>query len=99
LASQLADKGLYDDALAVCSNYSRQGGAIDPNVYYLMGVIEHASGNIDKAESHFSKAIYLKPDHLEALTYLALLADEHGDQKKAMLYKQRIKRIGESDEQ
>lgn len=92
-ASKLANQGMYDEALKKCQKYISGDGRTDSEAYFLMGVIEHACQHIDIAENCFLKTIYLKPNHMEALTYLALLAEQRGDLKHAELYRQRLERM------
>ena len=92
-ASQLANEGLYSEAFDLCNQYRISLGTTDAKTYFLMGVIKHACGEMDSAEAFFIKAIYLQPDHIEALTYLTLLAEHNENEKKAALYRKRLNRI------
>ncbi|MGJ7904829.1 hypothetical protein ACSAMQ_20540, partial [Lysobacter sp. 1R34A] len=46
---------------------------------YLLGLIEGAKGRDAAAEDYFRKALYLQPQHEEALMHLALLLETRGD--------------------
>lgn len=91
-ARQLADMGQFEEASSLCDALLKEGEP-DPEVYFLLGLIQHAYGNEHNAENFFLKTLYLKPDHYEALVYLALLAKKRGDIKQADLYLGRADRI------
>ena len=65
--------------------------------YYLLGLIREAEGKDDLVGDLFSKAVYLDPNHHEAMIHLALHAGRIGDSvtaKKLHLRAQRVvKRI------
>ena len=92
----LADKGNLKEASALCENYllndntSAQG-------YYLLGIIREAEGKDELVGELFRKAVYLDPNHHEAMIHLALHAGRKGDTataKKLHLRAQRVaKRI------
>jgi chemotaxis protein methyltransferase WspC len=90
-ANRLADNGYFDEATALCLNYLEKHG-VNPEAYFLLGLIQHATGFEDRAEEFFLKTVYLAPDHYEALTYLALLAEKKGDERQAELFRQRAQR-------
>ena len=47
--------------------------------YVLLGLIRQAAGNLEQAEHCFGRAVYLQPDHYEALIHLAFLLERRGD--------------------
>ena len=51
------------------------------------------SGLITIPEKLFRKALYLDPNHEEALLFLSLLAEKTGDIKEAKNLRQRIERL------
>jgi chemotaxis protein methyltransferase WspC len=57
-----------------------------------MGGIHQAAGRRSEAEANFGKAIYLDPQHDEALLALALLAERRGDPAAAAGYRRRAER-------
>ena len=71
LARQLGDAGQLDDAQKVCSQYL-QAVPDYADAYFLSGVLHDALGRADLAVSPFRKALYLDPNHREALLHLAL---------------------------
>ena len=69
----------------------REKGLTAP-AYCLMGMIYQAAGDRGRAEDCFRKAVYLDPNHDEALLALALLAEHRGDQKAAAGFRRRAER-------
>lgn len=82
LARQLADQGRLDDAAAVCETCLRLRGPCADG-YYLLGLIHDARQNAAAAIELYRKALYLNPNHLEALLQLALLLQQQGDAEQA----------------
>jgi chemotaxis protein methyltransferase WspC len=94
-ASSLADQGRYDEATSLVEGVIRDGGA-SARAYFLLGLIAQASsarGARDRAEAHYLKAIYLDPQHDEALLALALLARRKGDIVGETSYRRRAERV------
>jgi chemotaxis protein methyltransferase WspC len=96
-ARRLADGGRLDEALAECQA-SIQGGGPSADVYSLLGVIQQARGDRDGAAASFRKALYLDPDHREALTHAMLLSAQRGDAGQAAALRERMKRVASGGE-
>lgn len=94
-ALSLANQGNLIEATRLCENWLAQH---DPcaRVCYLLGLICEASGNQQQAEDHLRKALYLQPDHQEALVHLALLVEQKGDHPAAEILRQRARRADEA---
>ena len=90
-ASELANLGRHDEAVALCEQFVRQQGPSAP-AYYLMGVIHQSVGNRTRGEVCFQKALYLDPGHDEALLALALSAERRGDAAAAAGFRRRAER-------
>jgi chemotaxis protein methyltransferase WspC len=90
-ASELANQGRFRDAIAVCERHLREKGLTAPT-YSLMGMICQAAGDRGRAEDCLRKAVYLDPNHDEALLALALLAERRGDQNAAIAFRRRAER-------
>ncbi len=88
----LADGGNLSEAATQCEAYLKQNST-HVEAYLLLGEIYQASGQEIKAEQCFQKAIYLEPNHYEALLHLALLKEQHGEMAKAAVLRQRIQRL------
>ena len=97
LARRLADAGRLDEALAECQAGLGQG---DPSadLFGLLGVIQQARGESDAAADAFRKALYLDPDHREALVHVMLLAARRGDTGRAAALRDRLARINPGGE-
>jgi chemotaxis protein methyltransferase WspC len=59
---------------------------------YLLGVVADAAGESERAEGFYRKALYLAPQHSEALSHLALLAEKRGDLRSARQLRERARR-------
>lgn len=91
-AQRLADQGRLTEAAALCEALLRDGGP-SADAYYLLGLVHDAGRNPDSARDCFGKAVYLQPDHYEALVNLALLADQRGEPHDARRWRQRAERV------
>jgi chemotaxis protein methyltransferase WspC len=91
-ARRLADRGELGEAARLCSSLMKPN-CLDPNVYYLAGLIEQASNRLDAAEDLLAKAVYLDPKHYESLVQLALLSEQKGQGRKAAQYRERLRRL------
>ena len=96
VARELADKGDLQKATEICEEYLDQFGP-SPQAFFLLGIIRDAADDIGQAEKLFRKALYMDPNHEEALTLLSLLAEKTGDITEAEHLKQRIARLKNSN--
>jgi chemotaxis protein methyltransferase WspC len=90
-ARQLADQGELEAAATLCETFMRAHGP-SAQAYVLLGLIRQAAGNAEQAEHCFGRAVYLQPDHYEALVHLALLLEHRGDTAMAAVLRQRAQR-------
>jgi chemotaxis protein methyltransferase WspC len=90
-ARALADGGDLLGAAAECDRLLESGGP-SAEVFALRGVVELARDKVSLAEEMLHKALYLRPDHEEALTCLALLRERAGDRHASGLLWQRARR-------
>jgi chemotaxis protein methyltransferase WspC len=90
-ARTLADKGDLAGAKRACTEHLAEAGAT-AEAYALLGVVQKALGDVDGAIDAFTKAVYLDHTHHEALTYLALLAEQRGDASASENYRRRADR-------
>jgi chemotaxis protein methyltransferase WspC len=90
-ACRLADGGRLDEALAECQAHLRAAGP-SADAYCLLGVIQQARGDAGAAAGSYRKALYLAPDHREALTHAMLLAAQRGDAAQAAALRERLRR-------
>lgn len=87
-AFNLANEGHLDEAAQICEALLTQSEH-QSDAHYLLGLVREAAGNSSEAEQLFRKAVYLDPDHFEALTHLSVLADRCGDKQRAQRFKDR----------
>jgi len=90
-ARQEADSGALDKALQTCQAHF---SVAEPSAsaYSLLGVIHQARQDKTKAAECFRRALYLDPQHEEALLHLMLLSQEGGNEAEAMRLRQRLGR-------
>ena len=91
-ASTLADKGELDKALEITLSLCDKDKFADN--YSLLGIIYNALSRTTEAEQAFRKALYLDPDHYEALIHLSLLLDKKGETHTSSLLKKRVVKTG-----
>ena len=58
-----------------------------------MGLVRDATGNHPEATSYYRKALYLDPDHHEALIHLAFLMEKQGSLVGAQALRERARRV------
>jgi len=88
----IADRGLLAEAARGCETYMRERGPT-PDALLLLGLISDASGDLSAAAGYYRKALYLEPDHAEALGHLALLLSKQGDTSGAKVLNDRMRRL------
>jgi chemotaxis protein methyltransferase WspC len=96
-ARRLADAGRLDEALAECQSHLKGAGP-SADAYSLLGVLQQARGDVGAAAASFRKALYLAPDHREALTHAMLLSALRGDAVQASVLRERLRRIDSGGE-
>jgi chemotaxis protein methyltransferase WspC len=91
-AHELANAGRHAEAMEACR---RQQQAAGPSaaVFFLMGMLHQAAGDLDRAEASFHKALYMDPAHDEAFLSLAVMAMQRGDDQMAEHYRQSAARV------
>lgn len=88
----LANRGELRQALAACEKLLVGGLTSSADAYSLYGVLHLASGQADAAVDAFTRALYLAPDHPEALEHLAILSEQRGQANHAAALRRRLKR-------
>ena len=91
-AAQLADQGRFVEAVKCCEADLRKNGP-SAQPYYLMGLVRDATGNLSEATEYYRKALYLDPDHHEALIHLAFLIEREGSPAGAQALRERARRV------
>ncbi len=90
-AQQYADQGKLSDAAALCERFLREQGA-SAQAYFLLGLVHDAGCEAENARAYFNKAVYLEPNHYEALVQLALLEERQGEAHNAAQLRKRAQR-------
>lgn len=78
----LADLGRVRDAMAKCQAHIDIHGA-SADALHLQGLLLDAEGQSRQAQAAYRKALYLDPNHREALLHLAALVASEGDHEGA----------------
>lgn len=78
----LADLGRVRDAMAKCQAHIDIHGA-SADALHLQGLLLDAEGQSRQAQAAYRKALYLDPNHREALLHLAALVASDGDHEGA----------------
>ena len=91
-AGTLANAGRLAEALEACER-ARQTLGPSPELFFLMGMLHQAAGDLDRAEGCLHKTLYLDGTHDEALLALALIATQRGDLRMAETYRQSAARV------
>ena len=90
-AQLLANQGKLAEALQFCELKLRSQPA-SAETFHLMGLLHEAAGRVREAAEHYRKALYLDPQHLEALVHLAVALQKEGDEHGAQRLFQRANR-------
>ena len=87
----LANGGHSEQARAACQRYLKQ---FEPSaqVFYWLGLLSDTAGDSADAISQYRKALYLEPQHPEALVHLAALLASQGDAVGARRLQERAAR-------
>ena len=91
-ARLLADRGDLAEASKLCGEHLEENRD-DAEGHVLLGLIRVAAGEDRQAEDCFARAVYLEPDHREALIHLALLVERRRDDHRAQVLKRRLDRV------
>lgn len=90
IARRLADAGQLADAELLCRKHLETDDTCAEG-YYLLGLVKDAA-NDPEAINYYRKAIYLDPNHYEALVHAALWLEKHGDITRADAFKRRAEK-------
>ncbi|MDH1508891.1 tetratricopeptide repeat protein [Pseudomonas mosselii] len=95
--AQHANAGDSAQAREGCERYLRKF-APKAQVYYWLGLLSDTEGDAAQAITHYRKALYLDPQHPEALMHLAMLLAAQGDEAGARRLQERAARAGRESE-
>jgi chemotaxis protein methyltransferase WspC len=89
----LANEGKSAEARAACEHYLRSHEPV-AQVFYWLGLLSDVAGLTLEAQGFYRKALYLEPQHPEALMHLAALLQAQGDTAGARRLQERAARSG-----
>ncbi|MFW9080485.1 CheR family methyltransferase [Pseudomonas sp. P2757] len=89
----LANEGKSAEARAACEQYLRSHEPV-AQVFYWLGLLSDVAGGALEAQGFYRKALYLEPQHPEALMHLAALLQAQGDTAGARRLQERAARSG-----
>lgn len=87
----LANEGKSLEARAACEEYLRNHEPV-AQVFYWLGLLSDVAGNVLEAQGFYRKALYLQPQHPEALMHLSVLLASQGDVSGARRLQERAAR-------
>ncbi len=90
-ARELAVQGQLAEARALCESHLREHG-VSSEAFFILGLVQDAAGADTQAGEFYRKALYLEPDHLDALQQWALLSERTGRPDQAIRLRQRAGR-------
>ena len=91
-ARQLTDERRHTEARALLKEFLLRHGT-SADAYYLLGMIRVESGDTKEGAKLLRKAVYLEPNHIDALSLLSQLAERTGDFTRAKIFEERIARL------
>ncbi len=91
-AMRLADEGRLDEVCGICRAHIEAHGA-SADAYYLLALVSDASARYEEAATLYRKALYLDPQHRDALAHFSLLADKLGQTVAAGALRRRALRL------
>nr|WP_315448838.1 CheR family methyltransferase [uncultured Pseudomonas sp.] len=89
----LANEGKSAEARAACEQYLRSHEPV-AQVFYWLGLLSDVAGLALEAQGYYRKALYLEPQHPEALMHLAALLQAQDDSAGARRLQERAARSG-----
>src|SRR5471032_1935875 len=92
----LANEGKSAEARAACERYLSQYPPA-AQVFYWLGLLSDVAGSALQAQGYYRKALYLEPQHPQALMHLAALLESQGDSAGARRLQARAARSERAD--
>lgn len=92
----LANEGKSAEARAACEQYLNNHPPA-AQVFYWLGLLSDVAGSALEAQGFYRKALYLEPQHPQALMHLAALLESQGDSAGARRLQARAARSERAD--
>ena len=86
-----AEEGRLDRVASICHAFLQKSGA-SAQAYYLLGLVHDAADRGNEAAACYRKALYLHPQHHDALVHYSLLTAKRGDANAAQALRDRARR-------
>jgi chemotaxis protein methyltransferase WspC len=96
VAKNHADAGRLEAAWAECQTQLSTNGPT-AELYAMLGLIHKARQDDAESKRCFEKALYLQPNHREAILHLMLHYEQEGAHAQAALLRDRLQRAGGGD--
>ncbi|MCH4874170.1 protein-glutamate O-methyltransferase CheR [Pseudomonas sp. TMW22091] len=93
----LANEGKSTEARLACEQLLKHHGP-HAQAFYWLGLLSDVDGQAAQAQTYYRKALYLEPQHSEALAHLAALLESRGDVAGAKRLQERAVRSRLSDQ-
>ena len=93
--AELANAGHCEQARSLCERHLQTAGP-SAQAFYWLGLLSDVEQRSEQACGYYRKAIYLDPQHREALTHLAAHLETQGDQSGAQRLYRRAQEGGKS---
>jgi chemotaxis protein methyltransferase WspC len=90
LAREYAARGEYERAAALCEQELSDHGPT-AEAYAVLGGVRRGQGQLHQAESTLHRALYLEPNHGEALRQMTLVCEARGDHVAAERFRKRAR--------
>ncbi|MFL9671810.1 CheR family methyltransferase [Pseudomonas marginalis] len=94
--ASLANEGKSAEARAACEQYLNSHPPA-AQVFYWLGLLSDVAGSALEAQGFYRKALYLEPQHSQALMHLAALLESQGDSAGARRLQARAARSERAD--
>ncbi|MCP1467656.1 protein-glutamate O-methyltransferase CheR [Pseudomonas sp. S3E17] len=94
--ASLANEGKSAEARAACEQYLNSHPPA-AQVFYWLGLLSDVAGSALEAQGFYRKALYLEPQHPQALMHLAALLESQGDNAGARRLQARAARSERAD--
>ncbi|MFM7150785.1 MAG: CheR family methyltransferase [Gemmataceae bacterium] len=91
-ARSLANQGRYVEAHALCHELEENSGS-SAELFTLQGMLFQATQKMDQAIACYNRALYMNPEHREALLHLMAIFQGQGLRQRAEALRDRLARL------
>jgi Flp pilus assembly protein TadD len=83
----------YDFADDTCQDEVIRTTIASAVAYTLLGVIQQADGKRDAAAEAFRRALYIDPEHAEAISHMIVICERKGQASQAEAFRRRLAKL------